>query len=104
MRKLLLATVAVLGLAASAHAQEGLMTRGEKGDYFQSFPPPLIRVLAAAWVDAQRRTSAGTPENLDYVLEHQTAFALAQGNVYAELQKDAKYKDKFKILPATIGN
>lgn len=90
--------------AAGAKAEDVLMTGGERGDYYQYFALPLQKILAKAWVDAPIQTSAGTPENLDYVLAHQTSYALVQGNVYAELAKDPKYAGRFKELSSAIGN
>lgn len=90
--------------APSARAGDVIMSGGENGDYFQYFSPPLQKILAKAWVDAPIQASAGTPENLDYVVAHQTSYALAQGNVYAALATDPKYAGKLKELSAAVGN
>lgn len=107
MRWILLAGVALTMLGAGdqwASAQEVLKTGGKSGDYYQYFGPPLVKVLSRAWADVTIETSDGTPASMDYLLDHPLSFALAQGNVYADLIRDPKYQGKFKVLPAKIGN
>lgn len=94
---------AVLGTASPAPAadQDVVMTGGKTGDYYLYFGPPISKLLERAWVDAPVRDSKGTPDNMNWLLEHPLSYALLQGNVYAELIKEEKYAGKIQILRGT---
>lgn len=105
MKYAVLLSAATLALAAPAFADDAvIMTGGAKGDYFLYFAPPVQKLLMRAWIDAPIRESKGTPDSMDFVLDHQTSYLIAQGNVYAEMAKDSKYAGKFKELTAAVGN
>ena len=90
---------------ALADGQDVLMTGGKTGDYYLHFGPPVVRLLAKAWVDVPLQESNGTPDNMDWLVDHPTSYALLQGNVFAELGKADKYNGKIKILRGSgIGN
>ena len=92
------------GSPAAAEQQQVLMTGGTTGDYYLNFGPPIVKLLEKAWVDAPLRESKGTPDNMDWLVEHPLSYALLQGNVYAELSKNEKYAGKIKILRSGIGS
>ncbi len=90
---------------ASAGDPDVLMTGGKTGDYYLYFGPPIVKLLEKAWVDAPLRESQGTPDNMDWLVDHPLSYALLQGNVYADLSKSDKYAGKIKILRGSgIGN
>lgn len=90
---------------ASADEQDVLMTGGKSGDYYLYFGPPVAKLLEKAWVDAPLRESKGTPDNMDWLVDHPLSYALLQGNVFADLSKNDKYAGKIKILRGSgIGN
>ena len=107
---LLVAAVSVItllgtGSPASAGDQDVVMTGGKTGDYYLYFGPPIVKLLEKAWVDAPLRESQGTPDNMDWLVDHPLSYALLQGNVYADLSKTDKYAGKIKILRGSgIGN
>ena len=107
-RRFLLAASVALAMSTPVMAQNDpavVMTGGKGGDYYLYFAPPIVKILDRAWVDATIQTSAGTPENMDYLLTHQKSYALGQGNVVADLLKDPKYAGKIRILPTNgLGN
>ena len=97
----------LLGTSAPAVAadQDVLMTGGKTGDYYLYFGPPIVKLLEKAWVDAPLQESKGTPDSMDWLVEHPLSYALLQGNVYADLIKNDKYAGKIKILRGSgIGN
>lgn len=104
MKTSVLAIVATMLIGSTAaRAADVIMTGGELGDYYMYFAPPLQKILTKAWVDAPLQTSAGTPENLDFIAAHQTSYALVQGNIFADKAKDPKYA-KVRQLPLVVGN
>ena len=85
--------------------QDVLVTGGKTGDYYLYFGPPITTLLQRAWVDVNVQGSAGTPANMDFLVDHQLSYALLQGNVFADLNKDSKYAGKIQIIRGSgIGN
>lgn len=84
MKRLLLATTAVLAFTATAQAQKSILTGGEKGAYNSTFCPPLPAVLGSSMFQGYRCTpSDGTLANIAGVLAKPSNVGFVQLDVFA---------------------
>jgi hypothetical protein len=84
MKKILLATTALLALTTTSYAQKSILTGGEKGAYNSTFCPPLPAVLGSSMFQGYRCTpSGGTLDNITQVLAKPSNIGFVQLDVLA---------------------
>ena len=92
------AALAVL-TTGTAQAQYPIFTGGERGSYFGTFGPLLLEILDREFFDYQLRTSAGSGENIDQVLNNPLAIGMTQTDVLAyETQNNPAITDNIVII------
>lgn len=94
-------------LCVSGANAQVLSTGGANGDYYGKYGPPTADVISkAAWNPGgvKLRVSQGTPDNMQYVLEHPSDFGFAQGDIFFGKATEAPYAGKLRALRTDIGN
>ncbi|MBB4287101.1 TAXI family TRAP transporter solute-binding subunit [Roseospira goensis] len=77
------AAMAAAVISGPSLAANPIYTGGESGSYFGSFGPLLLETLKTEFFDYELKTSAGSGENIEQVLNNPRAIGMTQTDVLA---------------------